>query len=205
VVTSADGTSRIPAPPSLPEDFRGVGRYVVPTLDVEVPFTWNANGGDMQMIAGSEQHPVHFTNVIADGTLYTLTYAFPGIPRNPCSTVGPASLADLNGHLSRAHFVGTMTLEGAVPRRVHHWRASGAWEPPAGLIPPIAGLPVLRLPVMAGDIYVDADDATVWRRLLHFGIQNAYAADLDEWIILDEFEHAPGDVDLPAECTVPGS
>ena len=189
-----------PKPPVLPTDFRGVGRYVVPVLGIEVPLLWNANSGNMQMIAGVQGDPVHFTNVIYDGILYTLTYAFPGIPRNPCSTIGPFSLLDLNGHLAEAHYVGSMTLDEVEPRRVNHFRVAAAWEPPPGLIPPIAGLPILRLPVMAGDIYVDADDSSLWRRLLHFGIQNAYAADLDEWILLDEFDHVAGEVVLPSEC-----
>ena len=194
-----NGTQR-PATPRLPDNFRAVGRYVVPSLDITVGFTWNATDGNMAMIAGSEGDPVHFTNVIQDGNLYTLTYAFPDIPRNPCSPLGAFSRADLNGHLARASYVGAEVLSGDPERRVHHFRACAAVEPPPGMLPPIPGLPVLRLPLMVGDIYVDADDESTWWRVLHFGLQNAYAPDLDEWIMIDQFEHSPGEVSLPAEC-----
>ncbi len=199
MTTTENGTAT-PAPPRLPDNFRAVGRYVVPSLGITVGFTWNATAGNMAMIAGSEGDPVHFTNVIQDGKLYTLTYAFPDIPRNPCSPMGAFSLADLNDHLTHASYVGAEILAGSPDRRVHHFRACAAVAPPPGLLPPIPGLPILRLPLMVGDIYVDAEDPTTWWRVLHFGLQNAYAPDLDEWILLDEFEHAPGEVSLPEEC-----
>jgi hypothetical protein len=50
---------------------------------VEVPFTWHGNDGNLQMIAGGESSPIHFTNLIYDGTLYTLTYKWPGVERRP--------------------------------------------------------------------------------------------------------------------------
>jgi hypothetical protein len=36
--------------------------------------------------------------------------------------------------------------------------------------------------------------------VLYFGLQNACVPDLNEWILLDEFEHAPGEVSLPGDC-----
>ena len=43
-------------------------------MGVELPFSWHGNAGNVQMIAGGENHPIHFTNLIYDGLLYTLTY-----------------------------------------------------------------------------------------------------------------------------------
>lgn len=43
-----------PTPPELPDDFSWTGRYLVPDLDVEVPFIWNGRDGDFQMTAGAE-------------------------------------------------------------------------------------------------------------------------------------------------------
>jgi hypothetical protein len=63
---------------------------------VELPFSWHGNAGNMQMIAGGENHPIHFTNVVYDGVLYTLTYKWPGIERRPCSPIGPFTLDELN-------------------------------------------------------------------------------------------------------------
>jgi hypothetical protein len=53
---------------------------------------------------------------------------------------------------------------------------------------------------MSGDIYVDRDDPTVIWKLLHFGVQNLYDVNLDEWIVIDEVSDTPGEVSLPQEC-----
>jgi hypothetical protein len=199
-VTTTSAPVADPSPPEIPQDFQWTGRYIVPDLDVEVPFTWQGNAGNFQMIAGGEGYPIHFTNLVYDGALYTLTYEWPGIPRNPCSNVGPFTLEDLNTGLETSRFVGAETLEDAEPRHVHHFRAGVVWEPPPDVIPPIPGVPQLRLPIMSGDIYVDREDPTKFWKVLQFGLQNLYDANLDEWIVIDESESAPGEVELPEEC-----
>ena len=39
-----------PSPPRLPRDFTWTGRYEVPDLGVELPFSWHGNAGNLQMI-----------------------------------------------------------------------------------------------------------------------------------------------------------
>lgn len=199
---TAPGPSAVdPAPPTLPDDFTWTGRYLVPDLDVEVPFTWHGDGGDVQMVAGGEGQPIHFTNVISDGQLYTLTYEWPEVPRHPCSHVGPFTVDELNEGFAGASFVGRETLHGDPDREVHHFRSTAVWELPTDLLPPMEGVPQLRIPVMSGDLYVDVDDpGTIWR-LLHFGVQNLYDPHLDEWIFIDEAKAVAGPVTLPEECT----
>lgn len=196
----SDPVSSDPTPPALPADFTWVGRYVVPDLDVEVPFTWHGDGGDFQMVAGGEGEEIHFTNLIHDGHLYTLTYTWPGVPRSPCSYVGPFTVEELNEGLHEAAYVGRETLHDDPDREVHHYRSTSVLELPAELIPELEGAPTLRLPLMAGDVYVDADDHTVFRKVLHFGLQNLYDPNLDEWIEIDRAEAVPGEVSLPDEC-----
>jgi hypothetical protein len=188
-----------PAPPRIPADFRWSGRYVVPDLGVEVPFTWEGRDGNFQMAAGGAGDPIWFTNLVYDGTLYTLTYTWPGIPRNPCSNVGPFTLDQLNDGLAKAHFVGPEILQGEQDQPVNHFRASVAVELPAGVVPAPPGIPI-RIPIVSGDFYVDRSDPTALRQLLHFGFQNLYAADLDEWIIVDHATDEAGVVTLPDEC-----
>jgi hypothetical protein len=198
--TSTTTRSAPPPPPRIPEDFRWTGRYVVPDLDAEVPFTWEGSGGNFQMTAGGEDEVIHFTNILYEGTLYTLTYQWPGVPRNPCSNVGPFSLDELNTGLGSARFVGAETLDDLEPRRVNHFRAGIVWEPPADLVGPIEGVPQIRIPIMFGDIYVDRDDPTKFWKVLQFGLQNLYDANLDEWIVVDDIDPSPGTVTLPDEC-----
>lgn len=197
---TATGPGSDPLPPRLPEDFRWTGRYLVPDLDAEVPFTWEGRDGNFQMTAGGEDEIIHFTNIVSDGTLYTLTYEWPGVPRNPCSNVGPYSLDDLNTGLAEARFVGAETLDDLEPRHVHHFRAGIVWEPPSDLIGPIPGVPQIRIPIMFGDIYVDRDDPERFWKVLQFGLQNLYDANLDEWIVIDEIDPSPGTVTVPEEC-----
>ena len=192
--------SSSPSPPKLPNDFTWTGRYLVPDLDVDVPFTWTGKDGDTQMIAGSEDDPIHFTNVIDAGQLYTLTYKWPGIERRPCSPIGPFTVADLNKGLADARFVGPEILEQPNRRRVHHFRASVVVEVPAEILPPIEGVGPLRLPLMAGDIYTDRRDPQKFWQVLQFGIQNLYDPDQDEWIVIDKISRRPGKVELPDEC-----
>jgi hypothetical protein len=200
--TTVAPTSEIdtdPPPPELPSDFTWTGRYVVPDLDVDVPFTWTGNNGDMQMIAGGEDEPIYFTNVISDGQLYTLTYTWPGIERRPCSPIGPFTRDDLNQGLSGARFVGPETLEGDPSRHVNHFRVGVVIDVPPEVLS-LPGVPDLRLPLMSGDLYVDRDDATQWWQVLQFGVQNLYDAEQDEWIRIDTIDDAPGAVELPQEC-----
>jgi hypothetical protein len=215
-VTAAEGagtqSAKAPAPPRLPRNFDGKGRYIVRDLDVDVPVTWRGTGGDSQMIAGGERYPIHFTNIISDGYLYTLTYKWPGIARRPCSRVGPFTLGELNKFLASSRYVGAETLDDAKPRHVHHFRAGVVWEPPPEVLPPDLitpvggtadageGQPTLRLPLMSGDFYVDQEDPTTFWKVLHFGLQNLYDPELDEWMVLDTFSHRAGKVTLPEEC-----
>ena len=193
-------TSGTRPPPKLPRDFTWTGRYVVPDLDLDVPFTWHGDGGNSQMIAGGEDEPIHFTNLIYDGALYTLTYEWPGIPRNPCSQVGPFTRRALNQALEGARYVGAETLERKKPRRVDHFRVGVIYEPPPEVLPPIPGVGALRIPLMSGDIYVDRTDPTKFWQVLQFGIQNLYDPEQDEWIFITKIEDRAGDVELPEEC-----
>ena len=91
------------------------------------------------------------------------------------------------------------------------------WEPPPEVLPPelvtpvggapegSVGQPKLRLPLMLGDFYVGAKDPTTFWRVLHFGLQNLYDPQLDEWMVMDTFAHRAGTVTLPAECEPPPS
>jgi hypothetical protein len=196
--TGAD-TDTNPPPPKLPADFTWTGRYEVPDLDVVVPFTWHGNNGNMQMIAGGEDEPIHFTNLIDDGALYTLTYTWPGIERRPCSPLGPFTRHDLNQGLSTARFVGPEILEGETNHSVNHFRAGVVVDVPPEVLS-IPGVPDLRLPLMLGDLYVDRDDPSEWWQVLQFGIQNLYDTEQDEWIRIDTIETSPGAVKLPDEC-----
>ena len=188
-----------PPPPRLPRDFKWSGRYQVPDLDVNVPFTWHGNGGNTQMITGGPEYPIWFTNVIFDGYLYTLTHKWPGLTgEQKCIRIGKFTLEDLNALFARAHFVGPEILEQKKKdRRVNHFRVSVA-------------LPVLppgnhfRVPITEIDIYLDRDDPNIFRKVLHFGFQNLLDPNLDEWFTVDRIEEGPGEVVLPCECHAPG-
>jgi hypothetical protein len=201
LVATPAAAGSAPPPPQLPRNFHGKGTYVVKDLGVEVPFTWDAKDGDMQMVAGGPGEPIWFTNIIAGGTLYTLTYTWPGIDRRPCSRIGPYTLAEFNRGLAKAHFVGPEILLTPTRRNVDHFRAAFAYEPPADVVPPLGGGVQLRIPLMSGDFYVDRKDSTKFWQVLHFGLQNLYASDLDEWIVMDTFRTGAGTVDVPAECS----
>ncbi|CAM5673576.1 hypothetical protein SAVIM338S_07101 [Streptomyces avidinii] len=195
VATPQDGT---PPPPRLPRDFRGKGKWIVRDLDITVPFTWNGRDGDSQMTAGGPQYPIWFTNLIYHGTLYTLTYKWPGLNEHPCSRIPGFSLEDLNRGFEDARFVGRETLRHTPQRHVNHWRVGVVFpELPPGNYP--------RLPLALGDIYVDQDDRGTFWQVLQFGVQNLYDPALDEWLVMDTFEHRPGTVALPRECAPPRS
>lgn len=198
---SAD-RSAWPDPPQIPHNFTWNGRYLVPDLGVEVPFTWHGNDGDFQMTAGGDTHPIHFTNLVHEGELFTLTYEWPGIPRQRCSHVGALTIDELNAGFANASFVGAETLHGDVDREVNHYRSVGVIELPPELIDGMDADIPLRIPLMAGDIYSDVTDSEQIWQLLHFGLQNLYDPNLDEWIIIDQASDAPGDVTLPEECVI---
>lgn len=188
-----------PTPPSLPEDFTWTGRYVVPDLDVDVPFTWHGADGNFQMVAGGADEPIHFTNLIVDGELYTLTYVWPDVPRTACSHVGSFTVDEFNEGLEAASYVGREIHDtGQV---LDHFRSVGVLELPEGIAPELEEITTLRLPLMAADIYVDAEDHSRFAKVLHFGVQNLYDPDLDEWMIIEQTETTPGTVELPAECS----
>jgi hypothetical protein len=189
-----------PPPPKIPRNFEWSGRYIVPDLDAEVPFTWNGKDGNFQMIAGDEDSPIHFTNLIYDGHLYTLTYKWPGVPRNPCSDVGPFTLDELNKGLGSSRFVGVETLHDKEPREVNHFRAGVVYEPGPDVIPAIPGVPQVRIPIMSGDLYVDRKNPKKLWKVLQFGLQNLYDVNLDEWIVIDHSKSSAGEVTLPDEC-----
>lgn len=179
-----------PPVPRLPRNFRASGRYVVPKLGFNIPFTWVAEDGNMSMVAGGPGDKIWFTNLIVDGKLYTYTYAWPGItppaPPAPCKPIPDVSLDGFNDLLARnAHFAGTEILLDPQRRRVEHWRM---------------GLVAFPFPLAAADIYVSPGDPRVWRQVLHFGLQNLYAPDMDEWIKLRDWKLEPGNVVLPAPC-----
>jgi hypothetical protein len=213
VVAAAKPAAKTPPPPKFPKDFVAKGRYIVEDLHADVPMTWEGHNGESQMIIGGEKYPIYFTNIIAGGRLYTLTYKWPGIARRPCSDVGPFAIDALNQFLTKARYVGPETLENTKPaRHVHHWRVGVVAEAPPGLVPPelltpVGGTPgdtgglILRFPLMQGDFYTDQKDPTTFWRVLHFGLQNIYDPELDEWAFLNSFSHRAGTVTVPAECT----
>lgn len=196
-----------PTPPKLPRNFSWKGRYVVPFLidpatgkkGITIPFTWVGKDGDIQMIAGSENDPIYFTNFIYQGHLYTYTYKWPGLqkeflpPLESCAPLLPFTLEDFNALLDSATYVGQEIL--LHPHRyVNHFRVTVVTPPPqpSGFYP--------RLPLMLGDFYVDRKDPSKFWQVLHFGVQNIYTPDLDEWIILEEFKDCPGEIILPPLC-----
>ena len=184
--------------PQLPADFRGRGRYIVRDLGVDVPFTWEGRDGDSQMVAGGPNHPIHFTNIVANDTLYTLTYKWPNVNSHPCVALfaGTFTRELFNDWLAGSRYVGPEIIDRARRRYVNHFR-SGVVLPPAP--PGNFG----RLGFILGDFYVDQADSSTFWRVLHFGVQNLLDPELDEWIEMDTFSREPGTVRLPARCPRP--
>jgi hypothetical protein len=197
---------RTPSPPKLPRNFTWKGRYVVPDivdpttgkLGIDVPFTWVGNNGDVQMIAGSEDDPIFFTNFIYQNHLYTYTYKWPCLqapflpPLESCAPLGEFTLEDLNAILATCTYVGPLTLENG--QKVNHFRLPIVTPPPQ---PP--GFHI-RLPLILGDFFVDGKDPSKFWQVLHFGIQNIYAPHLDEWIFIHKFNKCPSEIILPPLC-----
>ncbi len=226
-VASASAPST-PPPPQLPSNFTWQGRYVVSDLGVNVPFTWEGRNGYSQMTAGSPSDQIFFTNLIYHGYLYTLTYKWPGIPDSllgVCNKVQKYTLSNYNAWLATSRFVGTAILGGRSGPQVNQFRASIVWDSQKGLVPPvstlppvggipnvvspIAGLPssattepglAIRIPILIADFSVDSSDPTKFWQVLHFGFQNLYDPNLDEWITMQTFSATPGNVVLPSVC-----
>ena len=196
VATQYSSHTPAPSPPRLPRNFRGTGKWIVRDLGITVPFTWEGKDGDSQMVAGGPQYPIWFTNLIYHNTLYTLTYKWPNLKDHRCSRIPGFSLQTLNAALAGSRFVGPEILQQSTPRYVNHWRVGVVVPPlPPGKFP--------RLPVALGDIYVDQHNRSTFWQVLQFGLQNLYDPQLDEWLVMDTFQHSPGTVTLPRRCAPP--
>lgn len=75
-------------------------------MGVDVPFTWAAKGGEMQMVAGGWKYPIYFTNVIKDHYLYTKTYKWPGVAKGKCLPAGPWGHKFFNDWFATSRHVG---------------------------------------------------------------------------------------------------
>jgi len=197
-VHASSAAAEPPSPPRLPSDFRWEGRYIVRDLGVDVPFAWHGAGGNLQMIAGGATDPIYFTNILFDGWLYTITYQWPDTvpPSKPaCDCLGRLSLDTLNACLATSRHVGAEILKDSPPRAVHHFRVGVVLGEATAKPSPF------RLPIMQGDFYVDRADSSKFWKVLHFGLQNLLDPALDEWIVMQTFSDAAGNVTLPAECS----
>lgn len=186
-----------PAAPQIPRDFQWNGRYVVPDLDEDVSFSWQGNGGNLQMTAGGPADQVYFTNLIFNGKLYTLTYKWPYDKKPPrgsdkCVCLGRLTLDTLNACLSTSRYVGAETLDDQGP--ANHFRVSVVFGETASKPNPF------RVPIMEGDFYVDPSNSSKILKVLHYGFQNLLDPAFDEWMVLTDFEFTPGNVTLPATC-----
>lgn len=184
-----------PPPPRLPHNFSWCGHYFVPDLNLDVPFIWNGNNGNVQMIAGGPDFPIFFTNLIFNGFLYTLTYKWPGLTgKQKCIKLFPFTIDDLNTIFASSSFVGPEILkQNKKCIYVNHFRLSIA-------LPRLPPGNHFRLPITSADIYVDINDSSKIWKILHFGFQNLLDPNLDEWIIINKFKNIAGDVILPPEC-----
>jgi len=182
--------------PQFPRDFQWEGRYIVSDLDVDVPFSWQGNDGNGQMIAGGEQDPIYFTNLLWNDKLYTKTYKWPStVPpaSDECVCLGTFTLEQLNACLSSSRYVGTEILQDKRPRRVHHFRIA--------VVVPVSPPPhPFTIALMEGDVYVDEEDSSKFWKVLHFGYQNILDPALDEWIVMQKFKATPGEVTVPDDC-----
>ncbi len=199
---AASGAKRTPRPPRLAPDFQASGRYIVRDLGVNVPFRWRGRDGNSQMIAGGRKYPIWFTNLIYNNTLYTLTYRWPNIAPGSgalnCMKLGGFfSRQTFNNFLKGSRFVGREILRGGPRRFVNHWRV-GVVLPP---LPPGA---FVRLPFVLGDFYVGRRNRSRFWQVLHFGVQNLFDPELDEWMRMQRFVPGrPGKVTLPEGCPAP--
>lgn len=184
-----------PQPPRLPRNFSWRGHYFVPDLNLDVPFAWTGNNGNIQMVAGGIDYPIWFTNLIYNGHIYTLTYKWPGLTgEQKCVRLFPFTLDDLNTIFASSSYVGAEILEqDGKCLRVQHFRLSI-------VLPQLPPGNHFRIPITSADIYIDRNDPTKIWKILHFGFQNLLDPNLDEWIIINKFEDIAGEVNLPCEC-----
>lgn len=211
-VCSSSAAELTPDPPQIPRNFVGHGRYYVPDLDVDVPFSWQARNGDVHMIAGSSnpKDPIHFENIIytdpfGSTDLYTITYKWP----TPIPTPGECTRVRIDGHridlktvnkfFATSSYVGReIIFDRNRAAKVNHFRASFVIPIPLDTIPPFPF--VFRLPILSADLYVDPNNPRTFKKVLHFGLQNLYDEDLDEWFVMRTFKLRKGQVTLPKEC-----
>jgi hypothetical protein len=190
--------NQTPAPPQLPRNFQWKGRYIVSDLvpPVDVPFTLQGNDGNGQMTAGGEEDPIHFTNLLYDGELYTKTYQWPcSVPpeSDKCVCLGRFTLDKLNACLRSSRYVGAEILKDKRSRHVNHFRISVVFP----IIPPPD---TFTSPIMEGDFYVDENDSSKFWKVLHFGLQNLLDPALDEWIVMQKFKDTAGEITPPEDC-----
>lgn len=188
-----------PPPPQLPKRFRWTGRYVVSDLidprtgkrGITVPFVWWGDNGSTQMIAGGPKDPIYFTNFIYKNKLYTHTWIWPDLDFfPPISPVGDLTMDDLNKFFATSRFVGRVILQERDLRFVNHFRVtvvlsngrSGNHN---------------RWPLAQADLFVEQGAPTRFRQILHFGYQNLYDPELDEWMIIDKIERGSGTFVFP--------
>jgi hypothetical protein len=187
-----------PLPPQLPRDSQWEGRWIVRDLGVDVPFTWQGKDGNVQMIAGGEEYPIHFTNLIYNDQLYTLTYKWPDtvppLPDDDCICIGRLTLDELNLCLDSSRYVGAEILLEETELYVNHFRVSVVLGDSETKPNPV------RVPIMEGDFYVDQEDSSKFWRVLHFGFQNLLDPALDEWAVMQKFKDTAGGVTFPPEC-----
>ena len=116
------------------------------------------------------------------------------LTEHPCSRIPGFDLGQLNRTLRGARFVGREILQRNPKRYVDHWRVGV-------VVPKLPPGKFLRFPLALGDIYVDQKDRGTFWQVLQFGVQNLYDPELDEWLVMDTFEHRPGTVTLPRRCS----
>lgn len=199
-----------PPVPQLPEKFRWTGRYVVSDLvdprtgklGITVPFEWWGQDGNTQMTAGRPGDPVFFTNFIWNGYLFTYTFAWPQLqprfifPRPSVLPVGQFTMSDLNAFFATSRYVGKVILQEKEYRYVNHFRLSLVLpQNPPGFR--------RRFALALADIFVQQNDSTKFRQVLHFGYHNLYDPELDEWIIIDKIERGGGQLTLPQGVSLP--
>lgn len=119
--------------------------------------------------------------------------AAPGGAATRGATTPGFNLETLNRKLETSRFVGREILQREPSHAVDHWRVGV-------VVPQLPPGKYLRLPLALGDIYVDQRDRSTFWQVLQFGVQNLYDPELDEWLVMNTFEHRPGKVRLPAEC-----
>jgi len=70
-------------------------------------------------------------------------------------------------------------------------------------VPPLPSGSYLRFPVLIADFYSDQKDPNKLWQILHFGYQNLFDPELDEWIIIDKMERRGGELILPPRTIDP--